>query len=92
MTPDTNHDNEINIYCDWLTDDGQEQLANDIRFEEMINHWYLEGALRWQRHDVGFVRNVGSSASKNWPGSMNISLYPTVGGIPCNNGIGGNTV
>lgn len=42
MTPNSNHDDEINIWCDWLTDNGQEDLANDIRFEEIMSHWHYE--------------------------------------------------
>lgn len=35
MTPNSSNDNEINVWCDWLTDNGHEQLADEIRFEEV---------------------------------------------------------
>lgn len=43
MQPNTNSDAEINVYCDWLTDNGQDQLATDTRFDESLaNTWYPE--------------------------------------------------
>lgn len=33
MTPNSNNENEINVYCDWLTDNGYQNLADEIRFD-----------------------------------------------------------
>lgn len=48
MTPEDNSDASINVWCDWLTDNGQEQLANEIRFEEQV---YFHTFGRWL-HDT----------------------------------------
>lgn len=43
MTPNSNNDNEINVYCDWLTDNGYQNLADEIRFEySTTNCWCNE--------------------------------------------------
>lgn len=42
MTPNSSSDNEINVYCDWLTDNGFD--SDEIRFENVEqNIWILEG-------------------------------------------------
>lgn len=67
MTPNSNHDNDINIYCDWLTDNGY--LADEIRFDEEIPYWHFEfyrstidriGDFSWYGANVGYERDVGA--------------------------------
>lgn len=38
MTPNSNSDNEINVWCDWLTDNGQN--SDEIRFEEIQDYGF----------------------------------------------------
>lgn len=75
MTPNSNSENDINVWCDWLTDNGQEQLADEIRFEDIIqNLWYPDYCRIIYRHSVGsesqrkvgslLMNKVGSSCSQ----------------------------
>lgn len=46
MTPNTNHDDEINVYCDYLTDNNID--SDEIRFEDaQYNNWVYELGPDW---------------------------------------------
>lgn len=54
MIPNSNNDNEINVYCDWLTDNGQEHLADEIRFDQPEMGWEFDNNSHFDSHfDVG---------------------------------------
>lgn len=42
MTPNTNHDHDINVYADWLIDNNHENLADETRTEPIQDHWMYE--------------------------------------------------
>lgn len=64
MTPNTNHDNDINVWCDWLTDNGYN--SDEIRFEQPNENWsyeyqYFIGAIGvFSDHTFDYCARVGT--------------------------------
>lgn len=93
MTPNTSSDNEINIYCDWLTDNGHEHLANEIRFDELDtnNCWAINTYNQHTKVGTGNLLRLIVTISKNVGGSAKQFAFGShVGsGVPTDQGIDG---
>lgn len=85
MNPNSNSDAEINVWCDWLTDNGRQDLADEIRFEEQNVGWYYEArsSATWElfRLPSGFA-GIGKYIEEN------VGVLGYVGGLT--NHVGGD--
>lgn len=84
MTPNDNSDASINVWCDWLTDNGQEQFADETRFEQYFSaHLFYHLFISYEEIDIylpgdGFVSEMGNHVGAidddvgnwrcDWPG------------------------
>lgn len=72
MTPNSNNENEINVYCDWLTDNGCQNLADEIRFDSPNqDNFTNDSYFQYRANYVGGNSIIGDSI-----GQDNVLLGP----------------
>jgi hypothetical protein len=79
MTPQSDHDTDLLIYADWLEDNHQESLANQVR-EDVSTSPVIPWQYEW-RGVVGVGGGVGFGVGGVGVGVVGVVGFGVVGGV-----------